>query len=271
GTVRGRGRPRPRRRPRGRRARARGPGGARRRCGLRARRRRGPRARARRRRAARAGARRPARGGLDARRTDLQRGCGVRGRELTGGKRRLCDRRQSCPADERLGAIRGRPRARDVPEAVDGAAAERGGARARALDGRRARRSRGHARARAGGRAMKQLAAGFRPYEWAESTDALASRAGLDPVNIVRLDGDVVAVPPDPTYPLFRVAAELAGATVGDDDPALTFCCRPGNPLGDLPALPAARPLVVDEAYFEYAGETAVPLIDDGVIVIRTF
>ena len=51
----------------------------------------------------------------------------------------------------------------------------------------------------------------------------------------------------------------------------MTFCCRPGNPLGDLPALPAARPLVVDEAYFEYAGETAVPLLDDGVIVIRTF
>jgi len=28
---------------------------------------------------------------------------------------------------------------------------------------------------------------------------------------------------------------------------------------------------VVDEAYFEYAGETAVGLIDDGVIVLRTF
>jgi imidazoleglycerol phosphate dehydratase HisB len=51
----------------------------------------------------------------------------------------------------------------------------------------------------------------------------------------------------------------------------LTFCCRPGNPLGDLPPLPDARPLVVDEAYFEYAGETAVGLIADGVIVIRTF
>jgi histidinol-phosphate aminotransferase/imidazoleglycerol-phosphate dehydratase/histidinol-phosphatase len=51
----------------------------------------------------------------------------------------------------------------------------------------------------------------------------------------------------------------------------LTFCCRPGNPLGDLPPLPDARPLVVDEAYFEYAGETAVPLLGDGVIVIRTF
>jgi histidinol-phosphate aminotransferase len=35
--------------------------------------------------------------------------------------------------------------------------------------------------------------------------------------------------------------------------------------------VPAARPLVVDEAYFEYGGETALPLIGDGVIVVRTF
>jgi histidinol-phosphate aminotransferase/imidazoleglycerol-phosphate dehydratase/histidinol-phosphatase len=187
---------------------------------------------------------------------------------------------------------------------------------------------------------MRPLAASFRPYDWAPSTDELAQRAGLDPVEIVRFDGNVpplplsssrpgalaaalaaintyphggypliheaiaayagvepenvvlgagaddlillcarsfagpgavVAVPPDPTYPLFRIAAELAGATIGEQDPALTFSCRPGNPLGDLPPLPDARPLVVDEAYFEYAGETAVGLIDDGVVVIRTF
>jgi histidinol-phosphate aminotransferase/imidazoleglycerol-phosphate dehydratase/histidinol-phosphatase len=187
---------------------------------------------------------------------------------------------------------------------------------------------------------MRSLPASFRPYDGAPSTKELALRAGLDPVEIVRFDGNVpplplpssrpgalaaalatintyphggyplineaiaayagvepenvvlgagaddlillcartfagpgdfVAVPPDPTYPLFRVAAELAGAAVGDGAPALTFCCRPGNPLGDLPPLPDARPLVVDEAYFEYAGESAVGLIDDGVIVIRTF
>jgi histidinol-phosphate/aromatic aminotransferase/cobyric acid decarboxylase-like protein/imidazoleglycerol phosphate dehydratase HisB len=187
---------------------------------------------------------------------------------------------------------------------------------------------------------MRAIPESFRPYEWAPSTVELAARAGLDPVEIVRFDGnvpplplpssrpgaiaaalaevntyphggypriheaiaqyagvepenvvlgaggddlilltarafagpgDVVSIPPPPTYPLFRVAAELAGATVGDEQPVLTYCCRPGNPLGDLPDLPAARPLVVDEAYFEYAGETAAPLLDDGVIVIRTF
>src|SRR5207244_11108264 len=33
----------------------------------------------------------------------------------------------------------------------------------------------------------------------------------------------------------------------------------------------STRPLVVDEAYWEYAGETAAGLIDDGVVVLRTF
>ena len=83
--------------------------------------------------------------------------------------------------------------------------------------------------------------------------------------------GDTVAIADEPTYPLFRIAAELAGATVGDDDPAFTFCCRPNNPTGALAPLPNARPLVVDEAYWEYAGETAVDRIDDGVVVVRTF
>ena len=49
---------------------------------------------------------------------------------------------------------------------------------------------------------------------------------------------------------------------------AVTFCCRPHNPTGALGELPAVRPLVVDEAYFEYCGETAALL--DGVVVIRT-
>ncbi|HET7572140.1 MAG TPA: aminotransferase class I/II-fold pyridoxal phosphate-dependent enzyme [Gaiellaceae bacterium] len=188
---------------------------------------------------------------------------------------------------------------------------------------------------------MRALAEEFSPYAWAPSTEELARRAGLDPVEIVRFDGNVpalplassrpgalagaladvntyphggyheleaaiaryagvepenvvlgagaddlillcarafagpgdeVAIPPAPTYPLFRVGAQLAGARVGDAAPALTFVCRPGNPFGDLPELPAARPLAVDEAYFEYAGETAAGLIhDEEVVVIRTF
>ena len=116
---------------------------------------------------------------------------------------------------------------------------------------------------------------------------AIADYAGVEPGNVVlgagaddlillcarayAGPGDTVAIPESPTYPLFRIAVELAGAEVGDDNPVLTFACRPNNPTGALGPLPAARPLVVDEAYFEYSGETAVPLLDEGVIVLRTF
>jgi histidinol-phosphate aminotransferase len=150
---------------------------------------------------------------------------------------------------------------------------------------------------------MRALGAGFQVYGWAPSTAELARRAGLDPVEILRFDGnvpplplptsrpgaiaselarvneyphggyphiheaiaeyagvepenvvlgagaddlimlvarayagagDTVSVPDAPTYPLFRIAAQLAGADVGDDDPALTFACRPANPTGAL-------------------------------------
>ncbi|MDE3024237.1 MAG: aminotransferase class I/II-fold pyridoxal phosphate-dependent enzyme [Acidobacteriota bacterium] len=188
---------------------------------------------------------------------------------------------------------------------------------------------------------MRALGAGFQVYGWAPSTAELAARAGLDPVEILRFDGnvpplplpasrpaaiaselarvneyphggypriheaiaeysgvapenvvlgagaddlimlvarayagagDTVSVPQAPTYPLFRIAAQLAGAGVGDDDPVLTFACRPGNPTGALDPLPDARPLAVDEAYFEYAEDPgAVGLIGDDVVVIRTF
>ena len=116
---------------------------------------------------------------------------------------------------------------------------------------------------------------------------AIADYAGVAPENIVRGagaddlillltrsfagPGDRVAVGNDPTYPMFPISVWVAGAEVGDDNPVLTICCRPNNPTGELGEVPAARPLVVDEAYFEYSGESAVDLIEDGVIVIRTF
>src|SRR5439155_998615 len=80
--------------------------------------------------------------------------------------------------------------------------------------------------------------------------------------------GDRVAIADEPSYPLYRVAAWVTGADVGDEQPALTFLCRPDNPTGAMGELPSARPLVVDEAYFEYGGETAVPLLD-GRLAVR--
>jgi histidinol-phosphate/aromatic aminotransferase/cobyric acid decarboxylase-like protein/imidazoleglycerol phosphate dehydratase HisB len=120
---------------------------------------------------------------------------------------------------------------------------------------------------------------------------AIADYAGVDPENVVlgagaddlillcarayAGPGDTIAIPPPPTYPLYRIAAQLGGAQVTQcykpESDVLTFACRPNNPTGALDDLPGARPLVVDEAYFEYSGETALSLIDDGVIVLRTF
>jgi histidinol-phosphate aminotransferase len=117
--------------------------------------------------------------------------------------------------------------------------------------------------------------------------EAIAEYAGVAPANVVlgagaddlvllvvrsfAGRGDRVAIANDPTYPLFRIAVWVAGAEVGDEEPALTICCRPNNPTGELAEVPDARPLLVDEAYFEYAGVSAVDLIEDDVVVIRTF
>jgi histidinol-phosphate aminotransferase len=118
-------------------------------------------------------------------------------------------------------------------------------------------------------------------------TDAIAEYAGVAPENVVlgagaddlillvtrsfAGPGDRVTIANDPTYPMFQIAAWVAGAEIGDDDPVLTICCRPNNPTGELGDLPDSRPLAVDEAYFEYSGSTAVDLIEDDVVVIRTF
>ena len=117
--------------------------------------------------------------------------------------------------------------------------------------------------------------------------EAIAEYAGVAPENVVVGAGaddlillvvrafagrsDRVAIVNEPTYPLFQIAVWVAGAEVGGDDPALTICCRPNNPTGELGELPDARPLLVDEAYFEYSGVTAADLIEDDVVVIRTF
>ena len=127
----------------------------------------------------------------------------------------------------------------------------------------------------------------YRHGGFPELVAAIAAYNGVEPQNVVlgagaddllmlcarsyAGPGDLIAIADEPSYPLYRVAAWVTGAGVGDERPVLTFVCRPHNPSGAMVDIPAARPLVVDEAYFEYGGETAVTLIDDDVIVVRTF
>ena len=128
----------------------------------------------------------------------------------------------------------------------------------------------------------------YRHGGFPELLRAIADYNGLEPENVVLGSGaddllmlcarayagpgDRVAIADEPSYPLYRVAAWVTGADVGDDRPVLTFVCRPHNPTGAMVDLPAGRPLVVDEAYFEYGGETALHLLgSNDVIVVRTF
>ncbi|HEY6961525.1 MAG TPA: aminotransferase class I/II-fold pyridoxal phosphate-dependent enzyme [Gaiellaceae bacterium] len=113
---------------------------------------------------------------------------------------------------------------------------------------------------------------------------AIADYAGVEPENVVlgagaddlillcarsyAGPGDAVSIPQSPTYPLYRIAAQLAGADVGEDDPSLTFFCYPNNPTGALDPLPEVANLVVDEAYHEYSGATAA---GTDAVVLRTF
>ena len=89
---------------------------------------------------------------------------------------------------------------------------------------------------------------GYPAGGYRELRRAIADYAGVEPENVVlgagaddlillcarayAGPGDTIAIPAAPTYPLFRIAAQLAGAEIGDVDPVLTFACRPNNPTG---------------------------------------
>jgi histidinol-phosphate aminotransferase len=92
------------------------------------------------------------------------------------------------------------------------------------------------------------------------------------------LGGDVVSVPHTPELTYDRDALLAA---VHETDPDVTVVCSPNNPTGCVlehrelsGLLEATRGIVaVDEAYFEFSGQTAVPLLErhPNLIVLRTF
>jgi histidinol-phosphate aminotransferase len=143
--------------------------------------------------------------------------------------------------------------------------------------------------------------AGLQEYPdgtYAELREAAAAYCGVEPEQIVPgagadelillcartfLGHGGAAAVEEPTYALFRIATELAGAEVRaePEGAALVWVCNPNNPTGELrsdgeiAALARAHPdatVVVDEAYFEYAGTTCVPFVDElpNLVVLRT-
>ena len=92
------------------------------------------------------------------------------------------------------------------------------------------------------------------------------------------LGGEVVSVP---LTPQLTYDSEALLSAVKSTQPDVIIVCSPNNPTGcvmeasDLVALLEASPglVVVDEAYFEFSGQTAVPLLGrySNLIVLRTF
>jgi histidinol-phosphate aminotransferase len=92
------------------------------------------------------------------------------------------------------------------------------------------------------------------------------------------LNAQILSVPLTPklTYDLPALRAEIR-----ENCPDVTIICSPNNPTGCVidedelaRLLESARGLVViDEAYFEFAGQTAVPLLGrySNLVVLRTF
>lgn len=121
----------------------------------------------------------------------------------------------------------------------------------------------------------------------------------IDILSRIFLEKDLEAVASVPTYSYFRIASELQGAKyVGvprldgfrDDidgilsrvgsNTGIIFICSPNNPTGNLTSLEDIERLcseteacvVVDEAYYEYCGVSAQPLLQkySNLVVIRT-
>lgn len=113
------------------------------------------------------------------------------------------------------------------------------------------------------------------PGAGADELILLCAQAYLAPGRAAAVDS--------PTYGLYRIATELAGAEIVSDPAGadLIWVCNPNNPTGSLrspdeiAALARAHPeaaVVVDEAYWEFAGVTSVPLVAElpNLIVLRT-
>ena len=132
-------------------------------------------------------------------------------------------------------------------------------------------------------------------------TDRITVGAGadeiLDLIAKAYIEASARVVISRPTYPMFRILTEMSGGSIDEvmaidlrlDRAAflerarharLTWLCNPNNPTGELlpgdfveeVASATDGVLVVDEAYFETSGVTALPLIDriPNVVVVRS-
>jgi histidinol-phosphate aminotransferase len=119
----------------------------------------------------------------------------------------------------------------------------------------------------------------------------------LDLIAKAYIDATARVVLSHPTYPMFRILTEMAGGSIDEvrainlhldrrgylervRGARLSWLCNPNNPTGELlpldfvqeVSLASEGVVVVDEAYFETSGVTALPLIEamPNLVVVRT-
>lgn len=118
---------------------------------------------------------------------------------------------------------------------------------------------------------------------------------------LVMIERGAKVIIPTPTFALYRIISTILGATAievplkddltfdvdriieaaRDNEARIIFLCRPNNPTGGLiPSQDVRRIaqetealLVIDEAYYEFSGETSLPLLKDfsNIVILRTF
>ncbi len=122
----------------------------------------------------------------------------------------------------------------------------------------------------------------------------------LDIVSKIFLNSESNVVVSEPSYSMYRIVSKIMGATfkaalrnedltdnpdrikaLTDEKTRVVFLCSPNNPTGTCISRPTLRDLlesldcaiVVDEAYYEFSGETFVDLTQeyDKLIILRTF
>jgi len=146
---------------------------------------------------------------------------------------------------------------------------------------------------------LKELLAGYAGVSAERIVAGSGSNQLIDLISRLFVDSGDEVINLVPTFDMFRFSTQAQGGTLvevaRDEDFAvsaravraainkrtkLIFLANPNSPTGNITSQKAiieiaetGRPLVVDEAYYEFSGETVVPLVDQypNLMVLRTF